>query len=352
MHHDELQHLRHSLAHLLAAAVLDLHPDAKRTIGPAVDDGFYYDFAFASPISDEELPKIEAKMRELMPTFTEFARKEVSADEARSVFADNKYKTELINEFSGDGQSLTLYTSGSYIDLCRGGHAERLDNVDPECFTLTKLAGAYWRGDEKNDQLTRIYGVAFATKAERDAHLAMIEEAKKRDHKSSGPSSTCSSSLTWWEAGCRCGRRVAHSCATRSTKWCGDCAVRVATTVSKFHTSPKGLVHHERSLGKVPERLVQNHDARGPRVRHEAHELPAPQQIYARKQWSYRNLPQRYANTTTCYRDGAVRRAFRLVARACVRTRRRPTCSAALVRPKRRFRKSGTLSTRSTVRLA
>lgn len=186
MQSEELQHLRHSLAHLLAAAVLELHPDAKRTIGPAIDDGFYYDFAFSSPVSEDELPKIEAKMRELLPTFTEFARKEVSADEARGVFADNKYKTEMIDEFSKEGQSLTLYTSGNYVDLCRGGHADSLANLDPEAFSLTKLAGAYWRGDEKNDQLTRIYGVAFPTKAERDAHLAMLEEAKKRDHRKLG----------------------------------------------------------------------------------------------------------------------------------------------------------------------
>lgn len=186
MQPEELQHLRHSLAHLLAAAVLDLYPDAKRTIGPAIDDGFYYDFKFSSPLTEEDLPKLEAKMRALMPSWTSFVGREISADEARLMFADNPYKLELINEFSGEGQTLTLYTSGAYTDLCRGGHADDLSGVDPECFTLTKLAGAYWRGDEKNDMLTRIYGVAFATKAERDAHLAMLEEAKKRDHRKLG----------------------------------------------------------------------------------------------------------------------------------------------------------------------
>ncbi len=186
MQPEQLEHLRHSLAHLLAAAVLELYPDAQRTIGPAIDDGFYYDFNFSSPVSEDDLPKIEAKMRELMPTFTAFQRDEVDANAAREAFDGNKYKIELIDEFSKDGQTLTLYRSGNYVDLCRGGHAERLDNVDPECFTLTKIAGAYWRGDEHNDQLTRIYAVAFATKAERDAHLAMLEEAKKRDHRKLG----------------------------------------------------------------------------------------------------------------------------------------------------------------------
>ncbi len=186
MNDHELEHLRHSLAHLLAAAVLEYYPDAKRTIGPAIDDGFYYDFAFSQPLSEEELPKIEAKMRELLPAWTSFVGTEITADEARAKFADNKYKTELINEFAGDGATLTLYKSGNYVDLCRGGHADDLSKIDPECFSLTKLAGAYWRGDEKNDQLTRIYGIAFASKAERDAYLAMQEEAKRRDHRKLG----------------------------------------------------------------------------------------------------------------------------------------------------------------------
>lgn len=304
MHHDELQHLRHSLAHLLAAAVLDLHPDAKRTIGPAVDDGFYYDFAFASPISDEELPKIEAKMRELMPTFTEFARKEVSADEARSVFADNKYKTELINEFSGYGQSLTLYTSGSYIDLCRGGHAERLDNVDPECFTLTKLAGAYWRGDEKNDQLTRIYGVAFATKAERDAHLAMIEEAKKRDHKKLGPeldlfvfSDLVGSGLPLWTP-----RGTQLRNTLDQVVW-GLRSARGYDRVEIPHITKKDLYITSGHWEKYQNDLFKITTREGHEFAMKPMNCPHHTQIYARKQWSYRNLPQRYANTTTCYRD-------------------------------------------------
>ncbi len=186
MNQESLEHLRHSLAHLLAAAVMELWPDTKRTIGPAIEDGFYYDFAFTKTISEEDLPKIEEKMRELLPTFSSFEREEVTADEARAVFKDNKYKIELIDEFSKDGQTLTLYRSGAYVDLCRGGHADSLAHIDPQSFKLTKLAGAYWRGDEKNDQLTRIYAVAFATKEELAAHVAMLEEAKKRDHRKLG----------------------------------------------------------------------------------------------------------------------------------------------------------------------
>jgi threonyl-tRNA synthetase len=182
----ELEHYRHSLAHLLAAAVLEMYPDAKRTIGPAIEDGFYYDFEFSEPISETELPKIEKRMRKILTTWKEFERIDVSADEARQEFADNPYKTELINEFSKDGQKLTFYKSGKYLDLCRGGHIENPKDIDPEAFKLTKLAGAYWRGDENNAQLTRIYGVAFETKAELDSYLTMLEEAKRRDHRKLG----------------------------------------------------------------------------------------------------------------------------------------------------------------------
>lgn len=184
MDNAHLEHRRHSLAHLLAAAVLELYPDAKRTIGPAIEDGFYYDFEFSSPISEADLSKIEGKMRELLPSWTKFEGREVSVEEAKEFFADNPYKLELIEEHKDAG--LTFYTSGNYTDLCRGGHAEELADIDSESFTLSKLAGAYWRGDEKNAQLTRIYGLAFETKEQLQKHLAMLEEARKRDHRKLG----------------------------------------------------------------------------------------------------------------------------------------------------------------------
>ena len=187
-----LEHQRHSLAHLLAAAVLELYPDAKRAIGPAIDNGFYYDFDFRGSAAafaqgsggpkDEDLPRIEKKMREILPSWQDFKKEEISADEAKKLFAGNAYKLELIEEYKDSG--LTTYTSGSYTDLCRGGHS--LD-IDPDAFELTHIAGAYWRGSEKNPMLTRIYGLAFASKKELDDYLAMLEEAKKRDHKVLGP---------------------------------------------------------------------------------------------------------------------------------------------------------------------
>lgn len=186
MDKQQLEHLRHSCAHLLAAAVLELYPDAKRTIGPAIDNGFYYDFDFGQvKISDTDLEKIEAKMREIVPSWEAFTRHEVSKAEALAKFADNPYKCELIEEFATDGQTLTLYESGKYVDLCRGGHSEH-PSQELKHFKLLSLAGAYWRGSEKNKMLTRIYGTCFPTASELEAHLAMLEEAKKRDHRKIG----------------------------------------------------------------------------------------------------------------------------------------------------------------------
>lgn len=187
MNPDHLSHLRHTLAHLLAAAVLELYPDAKPTIGPAIDNGFYYDFEFKTPIADKDLKDIEKKMRKLLPSWKEMTGNEVKAYEARNAFKDNKYKLELIDEIAGKGEKITLYTAGKFTDLCRGGHSENpAKDIDSDSFKLTKLAGAYWRGDEKNTQLTRIYGLAFATKDELVAYETMMKEAEKRDHRKLG----------------------------------------------------------------------------------------------------------------------------------------------------------------------
>jgi len=179
----DLEAYRHSLAHLLAAAVMELYPDAKRAIGPAIENGFYYDFEFSKPISDEDLEKIEKKMRQLLPSWDKFEKKEISKEEAKKEFKDNEFKLELIDEFSKEKKKLTLYKSGNYVDLCKGNHVDSAKQIKPDSFKLTHTAGAYWRGDEKNKQLTRIYGLAFPTNNELKEHLYMLEEAKKRDHR-------------------------------------------------------------------------------------------------------------------------------------------------------------------------
>lgn len=183
---DNLNNLRHSCAHLLAAAVLELWPKAKPTIGPAIEDGFYYDFDFGeTKISETDLPKIEAKMAELVKNWKGFEREEVTPAEARKKYKGNEYKLELIDELTLNHQPLTIYKSGDFYDLCRGGH---IDNPASNLkhFKLLSVAGAYWRGSEKNKMLTRIYGTIFPTKEELDDYLKSQAEAKKRDHKKIG----------------------------------------------------------------------------------------------------------------------------------------------------------------------
>lgn len=180
----DLEHKRHTLAHLLAAAVLKVRPDAKRTIGPAIDDGFYFDFEFPTAINEKDLVTIEKEMRRILPSWTGMERHDLSPEDAKAEYPQNPYKHELIDEFSKDGGTLSFYKSGDYWDLCRGGHSENpAKEIAPDSFKLDRIAGAYWRGDEKNTMLTRIYGLAFNTKEELDEYLANREEAKKRDHR-------------------------------------------------------------------------------------------------------------------------------------------------------------------------
>lgn len=182
----ELDNLRHSTAHLLAAAVMELYPNTKRTIGPAIENGFYYDFDFgAQKISDSDLPKIEQKMRELIKKWEGFERIEKNEEDAKREHDGNPYKIELIEEIAKKGEHITFYKSGDFIDLCRGGHVENPKDTIKH-FKLLSLAGAYWKGSEKNPMLTRIYGTVFPTKQELEDYLVMLEEAKKRDHKKIG----------------------------------------------------------------------------------------------------------------------------------------------------------------------
>ncbi len=182
---EDLNNLRHSCAHLLAAAVLELYPHTKNTIGPAIENGFYYDFDFEQPISEEDLPKIEKKMKEILPAWTEFSSREVSQDEAKEIFKNNPYKLELIDEITTKGERITLYKSGEFEDLCKGGHTKN-PSEEIGAFKLLNLAGAYWRGDEKNKMLTRIYGTCFTSQDELDNYLKQIEMAKEKDHRKIG----------------------------------------------------------------------------------------------------------------------------------------------------------------------
>ncbi len=187
MKNSNIDNIRHSLSHLLAAAVIKKYPDAKLGIGPVIDNGFYYDFLFASPISDTDLKDLEKEIRSLITKKIKFEREEISLAEAKKLFKDQPFKIELAEEYAQEGQELSVYRSGDFVDLCNGPHVENSSEINPDGFKLTKLAGAYWRGDENKAQLTRIYGVAFESKKELADYLKLLEEAEKRDHKKLGP---------------------------------------------------------------------------------------------------------------------------------------------------------------------
>jgi threonyl-tRNA synthetase len=185
MNEEKLGHIRHTLAHLLGASILELYPGSKLTLGPAIENGFYYDAEVSGKITDADLEKIEAKMREILPTWEEMTGREISYDEAKEIFSGNEYKLELINEHKDSG--LTAYSAGSFTDLCKGGHSENpAKDLKKIGWKLDRVAGAYWRGDEKNKMLTRVYGLAFETKEKLDEYIAMQKEAKKRDHRDIG----------------------------------------------------------------------------------------------------------------------------------------------------------------------
>ncbi|MBV8479134.1 MAG: threonine--tRNA ligase [Actinobacteria bacterium] len=180
---DALAVLRHSSAHLLAEAVRRLYPGVKIAIGPPIENGFYYDFDFPEPVREEELPRIEEEVKRELAEGREWSRDEISRDAARDIFRaeDEPYKVELVDTAEGD---ISLYTQGDFTDLCRGPH---LQNSKPiKAFKLTGLAGAYWRGDSTKPQLTRIYGTAFYSQEDLDRHLEQLEEARKRDHRRLG----------------------------------------------------------------------------------------------------------------------------------------------------------------------
>src|SRR5438128_5820086 len=182
---DTLHILRHSTAHLLAAAVTELHPDAKYGIGPPVEDGFYYDFAFSKPLAEADLPAIEPRRRRIAQEGRPFVQETLTRAEANAEFArrGQDYKLELIAD-KVEGDDVSVYHTGDFLDLCRGPHVATTRDI--KAFKLLRVAGAYWRGDEKKPQLTRIYGTSWPSPKELDDYLKFLEEAEKRDHKRLG----------------------------------------------------------------------------------------------------------------------------------------------------------------------
>ncbi len=193
----DLYRIRHSAAHVMAQAVLEMMPEAKYTIGPPVEDGFYYDFELPRSLTPEDLAKIEARMRQIIAGAHPFVRQAVSADEARQIFKDQPYKLELIEGLEKGGldeygqplkekPEISIYRHDTFVDLCRGPHVESTRKINPSAVKLMSVAGAYWRGDERNPMLQRIYGTAWRSSKELEEYLWRLEEARKRDHRKLG----------------------------------------------------------------------------------------------------------------------------------------------------------------------
>lgn len=300
----DIEHIRHTLAHLLAAAMRQHHPDAKPTIGPAVENGFYYDFD-AENLKEGDLAKIEKTMRKLLPTWKEFSHREVSAKEAREVFKENPYKRELIDELEEKGEKITLYKCGDFEDLCRGGHSEHPSkDISPDSFKLDRVAGAYWRGDEKNKMLTRVYGLAFPSKEELDAYLLMREEAAKRDHRKLGAeldlfltSELVGAGLPLWTP-----RGTIFRNALDAYVWELRSA-RGYQRVTIPHFTKKDLYETSGHWAKFADELFRIKTREGKEYAVKPMNCPHHTQIFARKPHSYREMPQRFAETTMVYRD-------------------------------------------------
>ncbi len=300
---DNLDNIRHSLAHLLAAAVLKLYPDTKLGIGPVIENGFYYDFKFSKEISPEILPKLEKLIKELIHNQLPFSGEKVTPLKAKKLFAKQPFKLDLIKELVKEKKPLTVYKTGDvFMDLCRGGHVKNTKEINPDAFKLTHLAGAYWRGDEKKPQLTRIYAVAFETKAELEHYLKMQEEAKRRDHRKLGKElklftviDEVGPGLPLFYPNGAILRRLVENV--------------VAEEQEKRGYQPIWIPHITRGeLYKISGHL-DKYDAMFPGMKIDKDDYylkpmncPHFIMLWKTQQWSYKDLPTRYTSTTTNYR--------------------------------------------------
>ena len=302
---NDLEPMRHTLSHVLAAAVKELYPAAKFGIGPAIDNGFYYDIDFGkTKISDTDLPKIEKKMRSIVAEKLPMTQRETTREEALKWAKENKqdYKVELIEELP-EGDKITFYDLGDiFTDLCKGPHVDNTKAVGS--FKLTRVAGAYWRGDEKQPMLTRIYGIAFPTEKELDDYLAQQEEAKKRDHRKLGKeldlfcfSDLVGSGLPLFTPRGTILRDLLNDFAQgyRVNRGYQKVCISHIANIDLYKTSG----HYE----KFPEMLQFVSQESGDHLALKPVSCPHHSQIYASSPRSYKDLPIKYLETTMVYRD-------------------------------------------------
>jgi len=319
---DEMLHkLRHSASHVMAEAVLQLYPHAKVAIGPAIDTGFYYDFDLGKDeqgkprtFTPEDLVEIEKRMRQSIAARRPFECRQISAEEARTLFADQPYKLELIDGLTRGGLDedgnevqgpvpMSTYKHGDFEDLCRGPHLEHTGQIPPDAFKLMSVAGAYWRGDEHNPMLQRIYGTAWSNKSELQQYLTMLEEAKKRDHRLLGQQlgifvfdQEVGPGLPLWlpnggimiEELEALAKEVEHNAGYK----------RVRTP----HLAKEDLFLHSGHLPYYAESMYPPMDLEGVRYYVKPMNCPMHHKLFAAQQHSYRDLPLRFGEYGTCYR--------------------------------------------------
>ena len=311
----QLYKLRHSAAHVMAQAVLSIYPDAKVAIGPPIETGFYYDFDLgveddgkARTFSPEDLEAIQKRMRQIIGGKHEFIYREVTVDEARELFADQPYKLDLIDGLiegseTGEAPILSTCMHDTFEDLCRGGHIEHTGKIAADAFRLMSVAGAYWRGDENNAMLQRIYGTAWRNKKELKKHLDMIEEAKKRDHRKLGREldiyvfdEEVGPGLPLWLPNGAVIIEELEDLAKEMETAAGYDRVRSP------HVTKEDLFLRSGHLPYYEESMYPPMELEGVKYYVKPMNCPFHHKMFAAKPRSYRDLPVRYAEYGTCYR--------------------------------------------------
>jgi len=309
-----LYKLRHSTAHVMAQAVLDKFPEAKIAIGPAIEDGFYYDFDLPRPLTPEDLDDITARMREIIKGDHGFNKEVIDAKQAREIFKDQPFKLELIEDLESgeqdehgmaisEKQELSIYKHDRFVDLCRGPHVDNTSEINPKAFRLLNVAGAYWRGDEKNPMLQRIYGTVWEKPEELKAYLKLREEAKKRDHRKLGKELDLYSSvdevgsgLILWHAN---GGRIRM---IMEDFWRQEHDKAGYEFVYTPHIGKAQLWETSGHLGFYKENMYSPIDIEGQQYFIKPMNCPFHVHIYKSQMRSYRDLPMRSAEMGTVYR--------------------------------------------------
>jgi len=310
----QLYKIRHSAAHIMAQAVVEMFPEAKYTIGPPVENGFYYDFDLPRNLTPEDLEQIEKRMRQIVQGKHEFKKQVISADEAREVFKDQPYKIELIEGLEKGGfdeygnplkekPEISIYQHDSFVDLCRGPHVQNTKEVKQDAFKLMSIAGAYWRGDEHNKMLQRIYGTAWENAGQLKDYLWQLEEAKKRDHRKLGKDleififdDEVGPGLPLWLPNGGVMIEELEKLAKEMEEKAGY--LRVRTPV----VSKEDLFLHSGHLPYYAESMYPSMEIEGVKYYVKPMNCPMHHKIFGSKGRSYRDLPIRLAEYGTCYR--------------------------------------------------